>query len=86
MRDESSSSLQSFDDASSSVLHGTGNAEGFLDDSGGGDVPNKMSSAPNTQVSTNSGRRGPLERFTLMIGENILHFRIVKAPVEAKLS
>ncbi|KAJ1351513.1 hypothetical protein KIN20_007534 [Parelaphostrongylus tenuis] len=41
-----------------------------------------MSSAPNTQVSTNSGKRGPLERFTLMIGENILHFRIVKAPVE----
>ncbi|KAJ1361627.1 hypothetical protein KIN20_020922 [Parelaphostrongylus tenuis] len=33
-------------------------------------------------VSTNSGKRGPLERFTLMIGENILHFRIVKAPVE----
>ncbi|KAJ1361632.1 hypothetical protein KIN20_020925 [Parelaphostrongylus tenuis] len=33
-------------------------------------------------VSTNSGERGPLERFSLMIGENILYFRIVKAPVE----
>ncbi|KAJ1369476.1 hypothetical protein KIN20_030949 [Parelaphostrongylus tenuis] len=47
-----------------------------------GDVPNKMSSVPDTQDSTNSGKRGPLERFTLMIGENILHFRTVKAPVE----
>ncbi|KAJ1371552.1 hypothetical protein KIN20_033519, partial [Parelaphostrongylus tenuis] len=46
----------------------------------GVDVRNKMSSAPNTQVSTNSGKRGPLEGFTLMIGENILRFRIVKAP------
>ncbi|KAJ1361625.1 hypothetical protein KIN20_020920 [Parelaphostrongylus tenuis] len=48
----------------------------------GGDVPNKMSSAPDTQISTISGKRGVLERFTLMIGKNIPHFKIVKAPVE----
>ncbi|VDK72517.1 unnamed protein product [Cylicostephanus goldi] len=34
----------------------------------------------NSQQSTFARRRGPLERFTLMIGENILHFKIVKGP------
>ncbi|KAJ1365198.1 hypothetical protein KIN20_025435, partial [Parelaphostrongylus tenuis] len=41
-------------------------------------------SSSSSEGSTNSGKRGPLERFSLMIGENILHFRIVKAPVEQR--
>ncbi|KAJ1351518.1 hypothetical protein KIN20_007541 [Parelaphostrongylus tenuis] len=48
LREESSSSMQLFNDASS-VLYDNETQEAF-DNSGGGDVSNKMSSAPDTQV------------------------------------
>ncbi|KAK6050641.1 hypothetical protein COOONC_11852 [Cooperia oncophora] len=46
------------------------------------DLINTVPDQEGAQGFSGTSRRGPLEKFTLMIGENILHFKIVKTPTE----
>ncbi|XGW08524.1 hypothetical protein V3C99_011109 [Haemonchus contortus] len=49
---------------------------------GGSGLVDTVPEQEEAQNFSETSRRGPLEKFTLMIGENILHFKIVKTGAE----